>query len=280
LKMLGEPQFATAKEWLTDRFDNFTIPPTFRYRVTGKKEDTPSIEFARAPRINILATSSDDWFFRNLAEADSAGGFLARWVIIRADGDRKDVPIPRAPDAAGVQPLAVKLKHIGQLKGEADLSEILPLYKQWYVRKKRQFEAQSNPTLALAYFNRHRGHVLKLAVIFEASRSGTLKVSDVAWEAAVRLAEQIERTIFALLPTGMSAAGYALQKFEDRIRRAGAVGIARNEFTRCFQSISLRDREQGLRTLTDAGRIQSRVESTGGRPGVWYSHTDFHQSVP
>ncbi len=73
--MLSEPQFATAKEWLTDRYDNFKIPPPFRYRSTGKEGNTPPIKFEKGPPTNILATSSDEWFFRNLAEADSAGGF-------------------------------------------------------------------------------------------------------------------------------------------------------------------------------------------------------------
>ncbi len=169
------------------------------------------------------------------------------------------------------------LKHIGELRGEADLSDVLVPYKEWYKRKKREFGAQPNPALALAYFNRHRGHVLKLAVIFEVSTSGRLKVSKAAWQRAVKFAEQIEQTIFALFPTGMSAAGYDLQKIEERIRRAGPTGITRNELTRCFQSMNPRDREQSLKTLTEASRIHVRVESTVGRPKSWYSHADFHQ---
>jgi L-amino acid N-acyltransferase YncA len=277
LKMLNEPQFATAKEWLTDRYDNFKIPPPFRYRVTGKPGDTPPIEFGQAPRINILATSSDDWFFRNLAEEDSTGGFLARWMIMRAEGNRRDVPIPQATNTSLTAPLAARLTQIGQLKGEADLSDILTRYEQWYGETKRRFEAQSNPALAGVYFNRHRGHVLKLAVIFEASQSGTLKVSMRAWERAVKFAEQIEQSIFALLPTGMNAAGYGLQKIEDRIRRAGPSGITQNELTRCFQSMNPKDREQKFKTLIDAGRIYSGVESSGGRPKTRYRHADFHQ---
>lgn len=278
LKMLNEPQFATVKEWLTDRYDNFKTPPAHRYRVTGKNRDTPPVEFRQAPRINILATSSDDWFFRNLAEEDSAGGFLARWLIMRAEGERRDVPIPRAPDAMAISPLAGRLKQIGQLEGEADLRDILPLYEQWYTEAKRRFESQSNPALAGAYFNRHRGHVLKLAVIFEASQSGTLKVSVAAWKRAVKFAEQIEQSIFALLPTGMSAAGYDVQKVENRIRRAGPTGISQNDLTRAFQSMNPKEREQRLKTLIEAGRIYSGVESSGGRPKTWYRHADFWQS--
>jgi hypothetical protein len=277
LKMLNEPQFATVKEWLTDRYDNFKTPPPFRYRVTGKNGDTPPIEFKQGPRVNILATSSDDWFFRNLAEEDSAGGFLARWMIMRAEGERRDVPIPRAPDATAILPLAGRLKQIGKLKGEADLRDILPLYEQWYGETKRRFERQSNPALAGVYFNRHRGHVLKLAVIFEASQSGTLKISKTAWTRAVEFAEHVEHSIFEMLPTGMSAAGYDLHKIEERIRRAGATGITQNDLTRCFQSMNPKDREQKLQTLIDAGRIHRGVESSGGRPKTWYRHADFYQ---
>jgi len=280
LRILKDPQFATAKEWITDRYDSFTIPPPFRFRTTGRKGDTPPIVFDQVLRINILATSSDDWFFRNLAEEDSAGGFLARFLIMRASGNRRDVPIPRAPDVSLVAPMADRLKQIGQLTGSADLSEIEGSYKQWYIQTKRRFEAQSNPTLAAAYFNRHRNHVLKLAVIFEAAQSATLRVSKAAWERAVDFAAQVERCIFQLLPTGMSAGGFDLQRIEERIRTAGTRGITRNEFTRCFQSMDLRDRNEKIQTLLDAERIIQLDPSTsgkGGRPKTVYVHAEFHQ---
>jgi hypothetical protein len=284
LRMMNDPQFATVKEWLTDRYDSFKIPPPFHFRVTGKKSDTPSIVFNYAPRINILATSSDDWFFRNLAEEDSAGGFLPRWLIMRASGNRRDVPIPRAPDASLVAPMADQLKQIGQLTGEANLSGILGSYEQWYIQTKRRFEAQSNPTLASAYFNRHRGHVLKLAVIFEAAKSATLRVSPAAWNRATEFAAQVERCIFQLLPTGMSAVGFDLQRMEERIRKGGRSGITQNELTRCFQSMPLRDRNEKIQTLIDAGTI-IRIEdlatnSKGGRPKTVYFHVQFHQGRP
>lgn len=277
LKMLNTPQFAAVKEWLTDRYDNFKVPSPIRYRKTGKKQDTPPIEFKRAPRINILATSSNDWFFQNLAQEDSTGGFLARWMIVHAEGERRDVAIPLPPDASLVADLARKLTRIAELRGEADLIAILPNYEKWYSDTKRRFEAQPNPALARAYFNRHRGHVLKLAVIFEASQSGTLKVSAAAWERAVEFAARIEKCIFEMLPTGMNAAGYDLQKIEERIRMAGSKGISHNDLTRCYQDMHPKEREQKLKTLLEAGRIFSGQEKTRGRPKTYYCHADFHQ---
>jgi len=43
LKLLSQPQFAGAKEWITDRYDNFKPPAPITYRHTGKGKDTPPI---------------------------------------------------------------------------------------------------------------------------------------------------------------------------------------------------------------------------------------------
>ncbi len=277
LKLLNERQFATVKPWLTDRYDNFRIPSAFRYRRTGNEGDTPPINFNAAPRINILATSSDDWFFRNLAETDSAGGFLARWVIVEAHDERHDVPVPLAPDASLIAPLAERLKQIGDLQGQASLSAILPAYRAWYSETRCRFDKQSNPALAMVYFNRHRGHVLKLALIFEASQSGTLTVSPEAWERAVEFASRIERTIFALLPTGMSAVGFDLKRIEERIRREGPKGLSQNAFTRAFQSMRPYEREQAIQTLIASGIVLVGSRNTNGRPATVYVHESFHK---
>jgi hypothetical protein len=53
LKLLNQAGFETGKEWLTDRYDEFKLPATITYRATGKKSDTPPIQFGAAPRINI-----------------------------------------------------------------------------------------------------------------------------------------------------------------------------------------------------------------------------------
>ena len=281
LQLLNQPNFATVKPWLTDRYDNFAIPDSFRYRRTGNAQDTPPIEFHKAPRTNILATSSEDWFFRNLAETDSAGGFLARWVIVRQSYCNRDVPIPNAPDASLLSPLVRTLAEIADLNSEADLSRIEDMYKEWYGAAKRRFREQPNRDLAIAYFNRHRGHILKLATIFEASQSRTLKVSPEAFKRAVAFGRRIERTIFELLPTGMSAIGYELRRMERLIRDAGPNGFARNRLTRAFQSMKPNERDQLVRTLYDSGAIFPMAVSTKGRTKTVYVHAVFrdHKQV-
>ncbi len=274
LKMLNEPQFATVKEWITDRYDNFEIPPTFRYRTRGKPGDTPPIQFTEAPRINILATSSEAWFFGNLVHEDSSGGFLARWVFMRAEGDDRDVPIPNAQDLSLVAPLAARLSEIGRLNGPADLTAILALYRTWYSETKRRFKAQPNQALAIAYFNRHRGHILKLAVIFQASQNASLTVSVPAWERAVKVGEQVELCIFRLLPTGMNQEGSEVEKLADRIRNAGPKGMLRSELTASVKHWKRPDRENRLSNLTESKTVLMFRRETLGRNAVVYVHKD------
>lgn len=283
-KLLNQANFGGLKEWITDRYDNLALPEARTYRDLGRKGDTPPIEFPTSPRINILATSSEEWFFKNLDMEDSAGGFVPRWVLVRANEPRRYIPTPVMPDAAKGEGLVKELRGITDLDGEADLTEILPLYEEWYEPTARRFDAQANRSLAGAYFNRHRAHVLKLAVIFEAATSRTLKVSEPSWYHAVTTAKALEETIFSLLGTGMSGYGYQLQKAEEYLRAGGADGVPLSAFTRTFQHSTPKDRELWLKTLEQADAITCFNRKTGGRTAVIYVHRDFlkgqEQEVP
>lgn len=276
LALLNQPNFATVKPWLTDRYDNFSVPSSVHYRKTGKSQDTPMIQFNEAPRLNILATSSEDWFFRNIAETDSAGGFLARWLFVRDRNNNRDVPIPKAPNNSLIPALAEALQEIADQRGEVDFSKVEGMYDRWYRDTKHRFKSQPNPELAIAYFNRHRGHILKLAAIFEASESRSLKVSPVAFKRAVAFARRVEEVIFDLLPTGMSATGYDLQRIENRILQAGANGLSRNNVTRSFQWMSVFQRDQAIHTLLESERIFADSITTKGRTRTVYVHERFH----
>jgi hypothetical protein len=177
LKLLNESRFTNVKEWLTDRYDSRKIPDQITYVSRGKSTDTQPIIFSCAPRINILATSSEEWFFQNLALEDSAGGFVPRWVLIRASDPHKAVPVPPRLDPDLQESLALLLLYASELKGEADLSGIRQPYEEWYRAAQARFETQPDQALARAFFNRHRGHVLKLAVVYEVSSSLSLNVS-------------------------------------------------------------------------------------------------------
>jgi hypothetical protein len=277
LKLLNESRFAGVKEWITDGYDNMHPPEAITYRQTGKKNrDTPPIRFPLAPRLNILATSSEDWFFKNLVEEDSGGGFMPRWLIVRPAAAEKVIPTPPEPDHTLVDPLAKTFQRIAKLQGPAQLGAILLEYDSWYRATKARFNAQPcSAALASAYFNRHRQHVLKLAVVYEASHSQSLRVTRCAWERAVYAARQLEKTIFALLPTAMSKEGHAVSRMAEVVLAGGANGLSQSEFTRVFQHIDRRERLARLQTLWDAETVVQFTRQTAGRTAMMFVHANF-----
>lgn len=275
LRQLKLPLFTGIKQWLTDRYDNWRTPDQVVYRATGRREDTPPITFVRAPRVNILATSSEEWFFNDLLTEDSTGGFLPRWLLIRAPTSKRIIPIPTTPDNTLVQPLAERLQRASELEGVADLTRIQRSYARWYAKTKQRFSSQPNRALADAYFNRHRGHVLKIALVYEVSSSLSLCISMRSWARAVKFAACLEEMIFSLLATGMSGSGHRMNQMVELVRSAGGEGLSRSEFTRVFQHMDPRERNDMLITLHASETIFAFIRQTPGRPALIMVHRDF-----
>ncbi len=274
LRTLNDPKFAGVKEWITDRYDNHRVPESVTYRKTGKKSDTPPIVFDEAPRLNILATSSSDWFLNSLEQADTTGGFIPRWLPKRVGKSDRLIPKPQSPNREILPALGNELASISKLHGDADLSQVERLYEEWYRKASPRFEGQPNSALAIPFFNRLRGEVLKLAVIFEVSQSGTLKVTEQALNRAISVVAEAEETIIEFLPSGMSREGSEVEKIAERIRNAGPAGMPRSALTRAFQHLRKRDREERLATLTESLKIHSFGVPTTGRTGQLYVHED------
>lgn len=275
LKNLSDARFAGVKEWLTDRYDNWNKPPTIGYRETGKKADTPPIVFQEAPRLNILATSSFEWFIGNLTQEDTTGGFIPRWALIRVEEPTRVIPKPRDLNSTLVQPLAEHLRRASNLRGVADLSLVEDTYAQWYVQARLRFWQQPNRALAMPFFSRMRALVLKLAVVYQVSQSVNLQVSPVAMQRAIDTACIAEQTIFPLLLTGMSREGSEVDKMAERVKQAGAEGLLRSELTSTFQYVKAPEREGRLRTLVQAGTVKTFSRKTSGRPAQVLVHKDY-----
>lgn len=274
-----------AKAWFTDLYDKRSKPESIKYRETGKPSDTAPIEFDFAPRINILAGSSEDWFYNNLHGDDSLGGWLPRWMFVRTGPRSRSCPRPTEPDPSTRTILANQLRAISQFSGEASMAEeIWKDYESWYVETQHRFDTHSNPALAAPYWNRHKGHILKLAVIFEASLNATkyasngsgkcegLLVGWDAWNRAKAKCAELEGNIFEMLGSGMSAVGYTLKRYEERIRLAGEGALLRSDFTRTFQDDPERDRH--LATLIAGDVVHTFLRAGKGRTGTMLVHRD------
>jgi hypothetical protein len=266
-----------AKQWITDKYDIQKPPDAVTYRVAGKSSDTPPIVFPTAPRLNILAGSSKDWFYNFLTSDDSGGGWLPRWILIHLPPKSRTVPRPIDVAPELIAPMARWLQDVSVLAvGEATMpEEVWKLYEAWYRATEHRFESHPNRALAVPYWNRHKGHVLKLAVIYTVSMGDGLVVTAAAWERAVAKAAELEKSIYKILENGATAAGYALKRYEDRIRAAGPEALLRSEFTRAFQHDPRRDREDRLNTLLESRAVHTWLSKTPGRPGQMYVVADL-----
>ena len=273
LKALSDPRFAEAKKWLTNIYDNEGIPQALIYRKNGSSsKNTEPIVFTQAPRTNILATSSKEWFVNSITHEDSMGGFVPRWFLVDMPDLGRSIPVPNEPDASLIEPLTERLIAVKDLAGPVDLSRVRSLYEDWYRAAQQRFDSQPNKSLAKAYWNRHRVHLLKLAAILSISEACSLSVAPDSMDRAIKMAATAESTIFELLPTGMSHEGAEIDKVARAILGAGPKGMLRSEFTGTFQYIPEHLRESRLRTLVDAGTITVFRRSGAGRPAEVFVH--------
>jgi hypothetical protein len=278
LKALSDSRFGEAKQWLTNCYDNLRTPADIRYRKTNLTQDTPPIVFGAAPRLSILATSSHDWFVNSLSEEDSTGGFIPRWFLIDLPALDRVIPTPKEPKIDAIPNLADCLREVRNLRGAVDLSKVQSMYADWYADTRKRFREQPNATMAEAFWNRHRVHILKLATIYAMSEGGNLTISPQAMDRAIAAARRTEATIFRLVPTGMSREGAAVDKLEQRIRLGGEMGLLKSEFTRAFQHIREQERESRLRTLQSAGTVVIFDRPTEGRRAEVFVHKDHAEA--
>jgi hypothetical protein len=275
-KTLLDARFGGVKEWITDRYDAWQIPPKIGYRETGKKSDTPPIIFEGAPRLSILGTSSYDWFTSNLVQEDTTGGFVPRWLLRDLRGPKKLIPKPQKPDNELIPNLAESLKHAAELKGIADLSGVEEQYSIWYMEAHERFSDNSNASMAMPFYNRLRAIVLKLAVIFEVAKSGNLQISEQAMRRAIDLAGQVEQTVFELVKTGITHEGSEVNRMLLFVRGRGVAGATLSEHTKTFYSMPERERKARLQTIIDSGDVTPfRRTHTGGRGGLIFVFKDF-----
>ena len=269
----------TVMEWITDAYDSNTIPPPFNYRRTGKKQDTPPIEFSQAPRLSFLSTSSHDWFMCNLKEEHTTGGFVPRWFMLDLSGfETRLVPKPQAPDIRLLPTLVNHLKRINGVKGEADLSKVEYEYEAWYKETHARFSESEFRSMAEPFFNRLRTHVLKLAVLYQVSTSVRLQIEHDALARAFELALQAERTIFSLMKTGFTHEGAQVRKMLEVVRSAGSGGMLKSEFTSRFASTPVRERDGRLQTLLASGKVLLFDRPTSGRRAMVLVASEFEQA--
>jgi hypothetical protein len=276
LNQFKQRHYAGAQEWITNLYDEKTPPSSKHYRTSAKEENqTPAIEFSKAPRTCFIATSSKAWFFKAVTKESVTGGFIPRWTPVIADQADRSVPSPREADPTLIPPMAEKLKIISSLEGEMDFSAVRPMYDDWYPRAKGRFQSNPNASFAMPFWNRYRQHVLKLAAIYELATSGSLTVSSDSMKRAIETGNWIEANIFELIGSSFTNEGIESQSLEDYIREGKQEGRSTSHFHAAFRSEERPKLHGRVNMLLEAELVFAFVRKTSGRPATYFVHADY-----
>lgn len=167
-----------ASEWMLEFLEEAWSKTTFDYQT--KNKGSVSIT---SMCCSLLAASVPD-FLRNVnreAHMVITGGFSSRCLFIYADRASKDLPWPQPlkknPVSKDLYDKLVKdLKEIASLRGEFSVAPDARLMFEDFLKKNRA-AADKDDSEAVANFRaRIKAHVLKLAMVFSASRGNTLVI--------------------------------------------------------------------------------------------------------
>jgi hypothetical protein len=275
LNQFKQRHFAGAQEWITNLYDEKVPPSSKHYRTAAKEEDqTPAIEFDKAPRTCFLATSSPAWFFKAVTKESVTGGFIPRWVPVISEEPDRSISSPREPNAELLPPLVEKLKIISELSGEMDFSSVRHIYDDWYKKAHKRFQSSANSSFAMPFWGRHRQHLLKLAAIYELATSGSLTVSPESMKRAIETAERLAQNIFQLIRSSFTDEGVESQNLEDYIRDGKCEGRSKSEVHGFLRGSEYPKAKSRLLMLLEAEIVFAFSRKTAGRPATYFVHAE------
>ena len=160
LSMLGRGYNDGAQQWLTEAFD---VPSEMPRVLTNERI------VLRKPCITILGASSPAWFAAVYQESALRGGFLARFLFCPSTETGAYVGHPGPRDDAKEAVLAWHLKKVGDLAGKADVSAIMPAFREWDEARRIALRKDCPPEFA-GMRSRAGLMVLKCAMLFHVSQ--------------------------------------------------------------------------------------------------------------
>lgn len=253
-----------AKQLLVDAYDN----PEREVRTT-KTSGEQVLEF---PAPNILAASTLEWFEKSLQRDDVASGYLARQMVISAaeePGVWKGLVLGRSesPDD-----LVAHLQNVSEtMRGEVDLTPVLPRYQAWLRHYEKKAQRRGFPTGLEGTISRTGANVVKLALIMQADIEPLTTISREALDRAIELVEFANEQMRALLEAGLAIDLSPDAKERLTVERiiADSKTISRTDLLKQSRLGSL-VLDRHVATLREREQVAVEEKTTGGRPGTIY----------
>lgn len=226
LGMFLRPDEADYMSFLVDTWDGKEIPMERRTRMDGST-------IHENLWLNMISATTPSWLQGNMPTTLAEGGLASRIVFVYADKKRKLVPFPDEmvadADYRRMQDLLVEdLTHIAALKGEYTISlEAREWVRAWYI------DMDANRPLHLShqryggYISRKQTHLMKLSIIFAATKRDQLLI-----------------------------------RLEDVTAASECLTMIEADMARVFESIGLADSAQKLNTIMSLLKVYKKIENT------------------
>ena len=223
--MLSTSQMSMV-EFLTDIYDS---PTEWTHKT--KSGGTNKIKF---PCVNMLAATTPDWMARALPFDTVGIGLTSRIVFVYGDKTIARIPFPElSTHQKLLKPMMIDdLTQISMISGRYDLSfDAKARHSEWYLNEN---EIPDDTRLA-GYFERKPFHVLKLAMVVQASMNDELVISLDAYEYALAMLNETDphlESVFAAVGKNPLSAEYSTVM--SAILKAGQTGIVKGELLASF----------------------------------------------
>ncbi len=139
--------------------------------------------------LNIFGATTEAWLLKNLNESSIRGGFIPRFLFVRAKVKDSSMPIPSKSDDSERELLIGRLKEIQKLLGKNEPKSMVLSNeaKNVYVRFHELIEKKyvNADSLYSPFYNRALTYVLKYSMLISLDFENTLQISGASMEMAV-----------------------------------------------------------------------------------------------
>jgi hypothetical protein len=209
------------------------------------------------PCVSLLGTCPADWLARQ-CRAGEHPEFWSRWLFFPAAGKDHTRALPAPLDEYALEQVMFGLEALGQARGAMSLSPgARGLYAGWVEDQERQCPAdQRGP-----WCSRLGTAALKVAMIYEASREGSLVISAEAMRPALALVSRLRATLVEVLAPGLEdRRGEDYRRVSRAIQAAGPEGIAHPVLLKELRPMLAGRLRSLVRTLEESEQISIHKE--------------------
>ena len=243
---------------LTDMYD---CPDEDKYETA-----TQGIDNVKDAFINLLGCTVPSWL-SSLPSDMVEGGLSSRCIFVVQNSPRKPNPRPMRTKAHyDMEAMLIHdLQRIGELEGEFKWTEKAAIYyDEWYIR---EYDKMDKEDIRLrAYFSRKGMHVLKLAMVLNASRSDGMLLDHTDIDNALELLKQVEH----YMPTAFSGVSFSestkhFDRLKEQLERCKGKATWSQLLKLNYYYMDKDELKKSLDTLVEANLVRMEIGQRGVR---------------